>query len=153
MRRRARLRQSLFARGSGFFALVNGNGTVTYWSNNGSSAAGSQPTAAVSLPVTNGLYSVLLGDATLANMTVIPNSVFNNPDVRLRVWFNDGVAGFQQLTPDQRIAAAGYAMMAATVPDGSISSAKIASRGGRHNGARGSAKSPAAVANAGRQGQ
>src|SRR5262245_56496383 len=65
------------------FALVNGNGTTSFWSNNGSSVAGSEPTAAVSLAVSKALYSVLLGDATLANMTVIPNSVFNNPDVRL----------------------------------------------------------------------
>ncbi|MEO6752383.1 MAG: galactose oxidase, partial [Chthoniobacteraceae bacterium] len=75
------------------FALVNAVGTTTYWSNNGTSAAGSEPTAAVSLPVAKGLYSVLLGDATLPNMTVVPASVFTNADVRLRVWFNDGTNG------------------------------------------------------------
>ena len=118
--------------GSFKFALVNTNGTVTYWSNDGTSTAGSQPTAAVSLAVTKGLYSVLLGDATLANMTIVPATVFTNPDVRLRVWFNDGTNGSQLLAPDQRIAAVGYAMMAGTasvaqtVPDGAITSAKIA---------------------------
>ena len=35
------------------FALVNADGTETYWSNDGSSAAGSEPTAAVSLSVIN----------------------------------------------------------------------------------------------------
>lgn len=108
------------------FALVNANGSTTYWSNDGSSSNGSEPAAAVTLPVVKGLYSVLLGDASLTHMTVVPNSVFNNGDVHLRVWFNDGVNGFHQLSPDQRIAAVGYAMMAANVPDGSISSAKIA---------------------------
>ena len=109
------------------FALVNAAGTTTYWSNNGSSTAGSQPTAAVSLTVTKGLYSVLLGDTTLPNMTAIPNSVFNNADVRLRVWFDDGTAnGSQLLTPDQRLAAVSYAMMAGSVQDGAITSAKIA---------------------------
>jgi hypothetical protein len=108
------------------FALVNTNGTTTYWSNDGTSAAGSQPTAAVALTVSNGLYSVLLGDATLTNMTAIPATVFNNADVRLRVWFNDGTNGSQLLAPDQRIAAVGYAMIAGTVPDGAITSAKIA---------------------------
>jgi len=44
----------------------------------------------------------------------------------LRVWFNDGITGFQQLTPDQRLAAVGYAIMAGTVPDGSITAGKIA---------------------------
>ncbi len=108
------------------FALVNGNGTQTYWSNDGTSNAGSQPTASVSLPVVNGLYSVLLGNALLPNMTIVPVAVFTNPDVRLRVWFNDGSHGFQLLTPDQRIAAVGYAIMAGNVPDGSITGAKLA---------------------------
>lgn len=109
------------------FALVNAAGTITYWSNDGTSTAGSQPTNAVPLTVTKGLYSVLLGDTSLLNMTVaIPLSVFNNADVRLRVWFNDGPHGSQLLTPDQRVAANGYAMMANSVSDGAITSAKIA---------------------------
>ncbi|MEI7954320.1 MAG: hypothetical protein WCJ66_04040, partial [Verrucomicrobiota bacterium] len=53
-------------------------GSTTYWSNDGSSTAGSQPTNAVTLTVTKGLYSVLLGDTTVTNMTAVPNSVFNN---------------------------------------------------------------------------
>ena len=109
------------------FALVNATGSITYWSNDGSSTAGSEPAAAVALTVTKGLYSVLLGDTTLANMTAIPASVFTNTDVRLRVWFDDGVNGFQLLTPDQRIAAVGYAMVAGSVPNGSITGAMIAS--------------------------
>ena len=108
------------------FALVNSDGNTTYWSNDGASAAGSEPTVAVALTVVKGLYSVLLGDTTLANMTAIPNSVFANSDVRLRVWFDDGTNGSQLLTPDQRIAAVGYAMFAGNVPDGAITSAKIA---------------------------
>jgi len=107
------------------FALLNAAGATTYWSNDGTSTAGSQPSAPVTLPVSNGLYSVLLGDTNLANMTGVPSSVFGNADVRLRVWFNDGSHGFQQLSPDQRVAAVGYAMVAATVPDGSLTSAKF----------------------------
>lgn len=91
---------------------------TTYWSNDGTSTAGSEPTAAVTLPVTKGLYSVLLGDANLDGMTAIPNSVFANADVRLRVWFNDGSNGSQLLTPDQRIAAVGYAMVAGGLAPG-----------------------------------
>jgi len=100
------------------FALVNGMGAPTYWSNG---------VATVSLTVTKGLYSVLLGDTTIANMAAIPVTVFTNTDVRLRVWFNDGIHGAQQLTPDQRLAAAGYALMAANVPAGAITSAQLAS--------------------------
>ncbi|MCX6840560.1 MAG: hypothetical protein NTX35_22480 [Verrucomicrobia bacterium] len=106
--------------GSGLFkfALVNTNGSTTYWSNDGTSTAGSQPTAAVTLPVSKGLYSVHLGDSSLTNMTAIPASVFANADVRLRVWFNDGTNGSQLLTPDHRIAAVGYAMVAGALQSG-----------------------------------
>lgn len=110
------------------FALVNTDGTTSYWSNDGTSSAGSEPTTAVTLAVTKGLYSVLLGDTALgANMTAIPNSVFANSDVRLRVWFNDGTNGSQLLAPDQRIAAVGYAMMAgALASDATIPASQVA---------------------------
>ena len=108
------------------FALVNTAGTTTYWSNDGTSVNGSEPSNAVTLTVTKALYSVLLGDTSIASMTALPSTVFNNSDVRLRVWFNDGVHGSQRLTPDQRIASVGYAMIAGNVPDGAITSAKIA---------------------------
>lgn len=108
------------------FSLVNGAGSATYWSNDGTGSGGGQPTAAVTLPVVRGLYAVLLGDVTLPNMTAIPVSVFTNVDVRLRVWFNDGTTGFQQFSPDQRLAAVGYAMMSGDVPNGIITSNKLA---------------------------
>src|SRR3954464_10587079 len=73
------------------FALVNANGTQTFWSNDNTSVAGSQPTAAVTINVTNGLYSVLLGDTTIPNLVVVPATVFNNEAGRLRVWFTDGI--------------------------------------------------------------
>ncbi|GAA5122099.1 tail fiber domain-containing protein [Luteolibacter yonseiensis] len=94
------------------FALVNSQGTQSFWSNDGSSNGGGEPTTFVSLDVTRGLYSVLLGDAAITNMTPVPAEVFQNADVRLRVWFNDGVNGFQHIAPDHRLAAAPYAMMA-----------------------------------------
>lgn len=108
------------------FALVNGDGTTSFWSNDGTSVAGSQPTAAVSLPVVNGLYVVPLGDTSIPNMTAIPASVFENNDVRVRVWFDDNTNGSELLAPDQRITSVGYAMMAQTVPDGAVTSPKLA---------------------------
>ncbi|HYT59199.1 MAG TPA: hypothetical protein VEL06_03455, partial [Haliangiales bacterium] len=108
------------------FALVNGDGGATIWSNDGTGADGGEPTNAVAIPVSQGLYAVLLGDTTLTNMTPISAAVFTNIDVRLRIWFNNGTNGFQQLSPDQRIAAVGYAMMAANVADGMITSVKLA---------------------------
>jgi len=103
------------------FTLVNPGGTTNYWSNDGTAVG--QPTLAVSLTVTKGLYSVLLGSTS---MTAIPPTVFASSNVLLRVWFNDGVNGFQQLTPDQQLGSVGYAMMAANVPNGAITSNNLA---------------------------
>ena len=100
---------------------------VTYWSNDGSSTGGGEPGQSVPLLVNQGLFSVNLGDPGLSNMTaVIPPSIFTNSDVRLRIWFSDGVSAFQQFYPDQQLTAAGYAMMAANVADGAITSPKLA---------------------------
>ena len=103
--------------GTGYFkfAFVNATGTVSYWTNDATHFDGTEPDSSVTLAVTKGLYSVLLGDATMTNLTanpssimrVIPAAVFTNADVRLRVWFNDGLHGFQLFVPDQRIAAVG----------------------------------------------
>jgi len=89
-----------------------GLGFTTYWSNDGSSVDGGEPGGAVTVSVKEGLFTVRLGDAALANMTVIPAEVFTNSDVRLRLWFSDGAAGFTRLTPDQRLSSVGYAMLA-----------------------------------------
>jgi hypothetical protein len=100
------------------FALVDSTGSTVYWvSSNDLSPADGVPDNAVSLAVTKGLYSVLLGQ--LPTKT-IPASVWANADVWLRVWFNDGVNGFQLLAPDQRLAPTGY------LSDGSVSSTAIA---------------------------
>lgn len=97
------------------FALTDVSAATTYWSNDGTSTGGGEPSTAVALPVTRGLYAVLLGDTSLANMTAVPVSVFENEAVMLRVWFNDGEHGFQRLAPDQRLAAVGYALVAEKV--------------------------------------
>lgn len=94
------------------FALVDETGDITYWSNDGLS----EPEDAVSLLVERGLYAVLLGDTSLANMTqAISPSLFANPEMYLRVWFSDDGSSFEQLAPDQRLVPVGYAMMAANV--------------------------------------
>src|ERR1044071_2062747 len=108
------------------FALVNGDGSATYWNNDGSGVGAQEPALAVTIPVSPGLSSVLPRAAPPTNMTPIPATVFTNGDVRLRIWFNDGTNGFEQLSPDQRIAAVGYAMMAANVADGAVTTAKLA---------------------------
>jgi len=98
------------------FALVNAAGDATWWSHNGTSTGGNQPTGpAISLPVERGLYAVNLGDTTVPNMThAIPPSVFTHDSVWLRIWVDNGILGFQRLLPDRRITAAGYALVADT---------------------------------------
>ncbi len=102
--------------GTGYFkfAVVNITGDTTYWSNDGTSSGGSEPTNAVQLPVSNGLFTVLLGDTSLTGMTQqLTADVFSGYDRYLRVWFRSTSSGaFTRLTPDTRIAAVPYALQA-----------------------------------------
>ncbi len=101
--------------GDGYFkfAVVNQAGSVTYWSNDGSSWAGGRPTNSVLLPVVNGLFNGLLGDTSLGGMTQPLNaSVFDGTDRYLRVWFSDDGTTFTRLAPDWHITAVPYALQA-----------------------------------------
>ena len=111
--------------GTGYFkfAIVNQAGNTTYWSNDGTSSGGSEPTAAVPLPVSNGLFTVLLGDTSLTGMTQqLTASVFSGYDRYLRIWFRAGGSGaFTRLTPDTPIAAVPYALQAQhAAPPGNV---------------------------------
>jgi hypothetical protein len=67
-------------------------------------------------------------------MLAIPDGVFSNDVTYLRIWFNDGVTGFQQLSPDRQLVSVPYAYRASIadnvgpgqIADGSITTAKIA---------------------------
>ena len=107
------------------FAVVNTAGNTSYWSNDGTSTSGSAPTASVPLTVTNGLFTVLLGDTSQSGMSSpLSASVFSAPDRRLRVLFSTtGLTGsFERLTPDYAIGAVPFALNAETL-DGLDSSA------------------------------
>jgi hypothetical protein len=114
------------------FAIVNDSGNITYWSNDSTSNAGSEPTTSVSVSVSGGLYSVLLGNSAIQGMNAIDPAVFQqHADARLRVWFNDGTNGFQQLTPDRSFASVPYALSAgsagyANIAPGSINGSMLA---------------------------
>jgi len=85
------------------FALVRASDHTTSWSNDGSSVNESEPGTAVTLPGSNGHYSLLLGVTTHPNMAALPATVFDNAGVWLRTWFDDG-NGSELLTPDRRLA-------------------------------------------------
>ena len=108
------------------FALVNAAGDTALWTNDGTSGgANLEPTASVSLTVVNGVFATLLGETP--TMNAIPSSVFaDNDEVFLRVWFDDGSNGSQQLTPDRRIAAVGFAIVAGGVSDDAITTDMLA---------------------------
>jgi hypothetical protein len=93
------------------FAFVDGSGQFSYWSHDGTSANGSEPDGNVSVSVSGGLYSIMIGDTQIAGMGEVDASVFqNHNDVHLRVWFSDGVNGFEQITPDRRFASVPYVL-------------------------------------------
>jgi hypothetical protein len=86
---------------------------TTYWSNDGTGGSnGGEPTSAVGVGVTNGLFTVALGDTTLGNMTAISTSLFAQPNLQLQIWFNDGVSGFAALSPVQNLTPSPYAIFA-----------------------------------------
>lgn len=105
------------------FALVDSDGATSFWSNDGTGTAGSEPATSLALQVNRGLYSILIGDAS---MSPLSTDVFSNSDVRLRVWFDDGSHGFQQITPDQRLVAAPYALVASRVDQVMLADVKAA---------------------------
>jgi N-acetylneuraminic acid mutarotase len=122
------------------FALVNADGTTTYWSNDGTSVEGSEPQASVAVPVNGGLYAVLLGNTAQQGMGAIDPALFaQHTDAKLRVWFSDGVNGFQQLSPDRPFASVPYAFnsksadtanvatTAMAVQEGAVTSSMLAS--------------------------
>ncbi|MCX6853944.1 MAG: hypothetical protein NTV80_03460 [Verrucomicrobia bacterium] len=113
------------------FALVDATAATTVWSHDGSSSAGSEPTSALSLMVSKGLFSVQLGDTALANMTAaLPASVFSNPPLRLRVWFSDGTGPFQLIGPDKPFTSSGYALRAGSLTPAGLAAVSKASEAG-----------------------
>lgn len=102
---------------------------TTWWSNDGASVNGSEPASAVSVSVSEGLFTVILGNTSLANMTAIPANIFSSQtNLQLMIWFNDGVSGFAMLTPPQSLTPTPSAIFAdsASNLNGTISAGQLA---------------------------
>jgi hypothetical protein len=84
------------------FAIMDQAGSKSYWSNDGSSVGGSEPIESVQLSVSKGLFAVRLGDVTLPGMDALALEQVLMQNLMLRVWFNDGSKGWQQLVPDSK---------------------------------------------------
>jgi len=90
--------------GTGYFKFIIYDSIGFVWSNDNYDP----PNVAISLPVSNGLFSVFLGDT---GMVPLSATVFNDPNTFLRVWFSPNNATWTQM-PDQKIAAVPYALRA-----------------------------------------
>lgn len=92
--------------GTGYFkfAIVSTSGTATLWSHDGTSVDGGEPTGFLPLPVSDGIFNVLIGDTSEGSQQPINGTIFNSKTpLKLRVWFSDGAHGFQQLLPDHTL--------------------------------------------------
>ncbi len=87
------------------FALLDGSFTPL-WTNDGEFP---EPLTDVVVDVSNGLYNIILGDAPMAP---IPVSIFTEDEIYLRIWFDDGSVGLEQLSPDHRLTSVGFAFQA-----------------------------------------
>ena len=100
---------------------------TSYWSNDGTSSAGSEPEASVGITVANGLFNVVLGDTTIPNMAAISAALFNQPGLQLRIWFNDGTQGFSALSPAANLTPTPYAIFAGSASNllGNVPAAQL----------------------------
>lgn len=115
--------------GNGYFkfAFVNSTSIAdppTYWSNDDTSTSGSEPTDAITIPVSNGLFSVKFGDNSFTNMTTLQSTIFDEPYMSVRTWFSDDNVTFTALSPDQRIVSGAYAIKASVANNVVYSPAK-----------------------------
>lgn len=99
--------------GSFKFAICDLDCVTTFWSNDGTSVEGVEPVDAVTVAIFDGVFNILLGDVSIENMQEIPDSIFKEAGdeiLYLRVWFDDGFYGFEQLLPDQRLSLVPYSV-------------------------------------------
>lgn len=82
----------------------------TLWNDNGS-ITDPEPSLPVALPVTDGYFTVTLGDP-MQTVWLDP-WLFTNGPLWLRIWFSADGATYQRLSPDQPLTAAPYSFMAA----------------------------------------
>jgi hypothetical protein len=94
------------------------------WKNDGTTSAG-EPATAVGMTVSKGLFSARLGDTAFPNMAGIGDPVFQKAPLRLRVWFNDGVKGSQQMGQDLGLTGAAHALAVSTLAKNQLAQQKI----------------------------
>lgn len=101
------------------FAIVDTMGNYR-WANDDNIPPIGEPQSDVCVDVVDGVYNVLLGGGGPLGTggVAIPFEAVSNGDARLRVWFDDGVNGKQQLADDQLFASVPYSFNG--VPPGTV---------------------------------
>lgn len=109
-----------------YYAKTSGVITRLLWKNDDQKPETlTVPTTPVTVAVTKGLYSVQLGASPQVPLPLLAPS--SDEQLYLRIWFDDGVNGIQQLSPDREISSVPFALRAASVANGSITSASLSS--------------------------
>ena len=115
--------------GSFRFALVNLSDQIV-WSNDGST---DEPSQSVSIAVNKGFYAVNLGDSSIEGMATLSSELFDvrNP-LRLRIWFDDGVNGLEQLGFDHPLRISAYSLSSEKTSNISDDTARLISEQDNH---------------------
>jgi formylglycine-generating enzyme required for sulfatase activity len=93
------------------FALVDQAGNIV-WNHEGGTVS-TDPTSVLTLEVINGFYKCNLGDNSFNGMASLSSDLFDiNNQLSLRIWFDDGINGLEQLGTDQPLHVAPYALSA-----------------------------------------
>ena len=97
------------------FALVDQSGNIVW--NHESGTITTNPTSVLTLEVINGFYKCNLGDTSINGMAGLSSDLFDiNNQLSLRIWFDDGINGLQQLGTDQPLHVAPYAISSSRNP-------------------------------------
>jgi ELWxxDGT repeat protein len=89
------------------FALVDQTGKIV-WNHEGGTE---EPKTDLTIDVENGFYQCRLGDTSINGMAELPDSLFDiSSPLKLRIWFNDGTNGYQQLGHDQNLMISAYSI-------------------------------------------
>jgi len=107
-----------------FTLYDSASGGTQLWSASTTNGLPGGTPAAVSVAIVDGLFSVLLGDASLGHVT-IPETIFNNDNVYLGIT----IGADSEMQPRKRLSAVPYAFNAGAL-QGQKASSTIASTGG-----------------------
>jgi hypothetical protein len=98
------------------FGLYDADTNQWIWTNDEALSSGENtisPSKTISLSVDTGYYNVILGDTGEIDMASLPSTIFESDNIRLRIWFDDGVNGEEELG-DQRFTSSAYSFHAAS---------------------------------------